>query len=391
MVAAVDDLARAGVVVGPDPVVFAHPIVQASIYADIPSGERARAHLRAARSLASAGASAERVAAHLVAARPARDQWAVGVLREAAVEALSRGAADSAVAYMNRALAQAPADHDRGSVLALLGRAEYLAHQPGASVHLIEAMTVAPSVVERGELALEAARALIMAEPDRPRLRSSCSTRDRRARQARLATVHAPEAQLLAAAGLKLSTRPLHLERLSRVYQRTLGDEPADRLLLANLATWTLIEGRTRGRFEDLARHAGTFGSPVELARRVAERAIAGGQLLREEGSDSELSYIAIGVCVGDFLEEAEYWLGGALADARERGWRGLRAGLSVSGGGRLPPGKARRRAGARRSGGGRIPGRHAGGHGQDLIEQGRLKEAERILERNPFPPDADH
>ena len=37
------------------------------------------------------------------------------------------------------------------------------------------------------------------------------------------------EAQLLAAAGLKLSTRPLHLERLSRVYPRRLGDEPADR------------------------------------------------------------------------------------------------------------------------------------------------------------------
>ena len=394
VVAAVDDLARAGIVVGPDPVVFAHPIVQASIYADIPSGERAPAHLRAARSLARAGAPAERVAAHLLVARPARDQWAVGVLREAAVEALSRGAADGAAAYLHRALAEAPADGDRGSVLALLGRAEYLADQPGASGHLVEAMTVAPSVVERGELALEAAKALIMAEPDRSQaaielLDRAITELDKPDSQLSMRL----EAQLLAAAGLKLSTRPLHLERLGRVYPRTLGDEPADRLLLANLANWTLIEGRTPGRFEDLARHAGTLGSPVELARRVAERAIAGGQLLREEGSDSELSYIAIGsLWMGDFLGEAEYWLGRALADARERGSvvgyaqaSAFQADVAYRQG-KLGDARAHAEAAATVSQGDALAVMI-----NVLIEQAQLEEAERMLDRYPLAPDADH
>src|SRR5262249_6059914 len=104
--AAVDLLAGAGIVVGGDPVAFVHPIVHASIYADLPLGERRRAHLQAARLLAPDGAAAERVAAHLLPTRPAGDPWTVGVLTRAASEALARGAPDGAAAYLARALAE---------------------------------------------------------------------------------------------------------------------------------------------------------------------------------------------------------------------------------------------------------------------------------------------
>ena len=167
MATALDRLAAAEIVVGVDPIAFAHPIVQASIYADIPAGERARAHLRAARVLARSGAAAERVAAHLLATRPTGDLWTIGVLNDAAGDALSRGAPDSAVAYLTRALAEAPVDGDRHTLLALLGRSEYLASHPGASAHLVEAMDTASSPEDRGELALQAAKAMIMLDPDR--------------------------------------------------------------------------------------------------------------------------------------------------------------------------------------------------------------------------------
>jgi DNA-binding CsgD family transcriptional regulator len=175
---------------------------------------------------------------------------------------------------------------------------------------------------QRGELALQAAKALIMVEPDRSedaiqlleRAIADLGERDP-------GLYMCLEAQLLAAAGLKLSTRALHRQRMEVVYRRALGDGPGERLLLANLADWTLIEGRAPGRFPDLARHAGADGPPAEVARRVAERAIAGGGLLREQGSDSELFHLAIAALyLGDFLDSAEQWLHEAIEDARRHG-----------------------------------------------------------------------
>lgn len=392
--AAMDDLARAEIVVGADPVAFVHPIVHASIYADIPPGERARAHRRAARLLESSNASAERVAAHLLAARRGGDRWSVDVLAEAAAEALARGAPDSAAAYLTRALSEKPARGEAYRLVGLLGQAEYLAHQPGASVHLIEAMNGAPTSEDRAELALRAAKALIMSEPDRSE--EAVRLLDRvigdladpeSALSMRL------EARLLAAAGLKLSTRPLQLERLNSVYPRRLGDQPADRLLLANLAHWTLVDGRAPGRFADLAKHAGAAGSPAELGRRVAERALADGQLLREEGSDSELLYLAVAtLCHGDFLDRCERWLDEVLEDARRRGSilgytlaSAFQAEVAFRQG-RLVDAEAHARAAAAVSQGDALAVLI-----NILIERGRLHEAQRMLDSYPLPPDADH
>ena len=392
--AAVDRLADAEIVVGTDPVVFAHPIVRASIYADIRPGERARAQLHAARVLASSGATAERVAGHLLAARPARDRWVVDMLTEAAGDALSRGAPDTAVAYLKRALAEAPGREHRQKVLALLGRSEYLAYQPGASAHLIEAMNATSTAVERGELALQAAQAMIMRDPDRSE--AAIELLDRAIGE--LAEPDSQlsmrlEAQLLAAGGLKLSTRPLQAERMNTVYPRRLGDEPADRLLLANLANWTLMAGRVPGRFEELARHAGAAGTPAEVAYRVAERAIAGGRLLREEGSDSQQFYLASWTLwVADRSDRGEYWLDQALDDARERG-SVLGYGIASASRaevayrrGDLTLAEAHARAAADVS-----PEDAAAVLVAILIEQGRLDEADRVLARYRIPPDADH
>jgi DNA-binding CsgD family transcriptional regulator len=394
VVAALDGLSDAEIVVGVDPVAFAHPIVRASIYADIPPGERGRAHLRAARALADAAEPAERVAAHLLSARTGADDWAVSVLTDAAKEALSRGAPESAAQYLTRAVAESPAGSDVHELLAMLGRSEYLAYQRGASAHLIEAMNGAVTVAERGQLALQAASAMITRDPDR----SEAATQLLDRMIAELAQPSSQlsmrlEAQLLAAAGLKLSTRPLQLERMSGVYPRRLGDEPAERLLLANLAHWTLIDGRNPGRFQDLARHAGRSGAPAEVACRVAERALADGRLLRDEGPDSQLFYLASGTLflVDDF-DRAEHWLDQALEDARKRG-SVLGYGIASAGQaqvhyrrGDLTKAEAHARAAADIS-----PEDAAAVLVGILIEQGRLDEADRVLARYRIPPDADH
>ena len=391
---AVDLLARAEIVVGPDPVAFVHPIVHASIYSDIPVGERGRAHLRAGRLLAAGGAAAERVAAHLLQTPPAGDEWTVGMLGRAAREALARGAPDGAVTYLIRALAEPPATRDRQPLLALLGRSEYLAHQPGAATRLLEAMAGARTPPERGELALQAAKALIMGEPDRSedavtildRAIAGLGERDSQLSM-RL------QAQLLAAAALKLSTWPLHRERLDAVYPMRLGDGPAERLLLASLAEWTLTAGSVPGRFPDLARHAGGDGPPAEVARRVAERAIAGGALLREEGSDSELFYLPIFTLIhADCLDCAAHWLGETIADAQKHG--------SLVG---YAQASALRAEAAYRCGDLAIAEAHAHAAAavsvgdalavliNVMLDQGRLDETQRLLERYPLPPQSDH
>jgi DNA-binding CsgD family transcriptional regulator len=392
--AAVDVLAASEIVVGAGQVAFAHPIVRTAIYSDIPAAQRDRGHLRAARLLAAAGAEAERVAVHLLHTRPGGDAWRTSVLATAGSDALSRGDPGSAVAFFTRALSEAPAGNERGQLMAWLGRAEHLAHHPGASAHLIEAMHAAPTAPLRGELALEAARSLIMAEPDGSE--AAVHLLDRA-----IAELGQPdsqlsmrlEAHLLAAAGLKLSTRPIHRERIDRLYSSPLGDDPAARLLLANLAFWTLIDGRTPGRFDDLAAHANGSRSPADAARRVAERAIGDGRLVREEGADSELLYFAIAaLCVADFLDPAEHWLNAVNEDARKAGSVG---GYAVA--------SSMQAEVAYRRGDLSVAEAHArAAHDisrEDtvavlvniLIERGQLDEAQRLLKPFRMASEADH
>jgi tetratricopeptide (TPR) repeat protein len=90
---------------------FAHPLVRTALHHEVPAGERARAHARAAELLRARGASAERRATHLVATTPCGDRATVETLVEAGAKALESGAPRSAIAYLTRALHEpAPAD-----------------------------------------------------------------------------------------------------------------------------------------------------------------------------------------------------------------------------------------------------------------------------------------
>jgi DNA-binding CsgD family transcriptional regulator len=152
-------LVRAGVL-EERPLAFAHPILRAGVYGEIAATDRAEAHGRAARLLAERQAGEARVAEHLLMTAPAGDGWVVEQLRDAARAAAARGAPDSAVAYLRRALAEPPAAEVGAGLLLDLGSAEYSAGYPSWEEHLTAAVAAAGDDTARAAAGLQLATAL---------------------------------------------------------------------------------------------------------------------------------------------------------------------------------------------------------------------------------------
>ncbi len=119
---ALDLLCRNEILADSRPLRFVHPLVQGAVYADLSTGDCALRHERAARILRARGASAEAVAAHLLHAPARAAASTVAVLRAAATAAAGRGAPESAVTFLRRALDEPPTGRDRVDVLIELGR-----------------------------------------------------------------------------------------------------------------------------------------------------------------------------------------------------------------------------------------------------------------------------
>src|SRR5207247_10915966 len=87
---------------------------------------------------------------------------AVGVLREAARRAGARGASESAVAYLRRALAEPPPDAARVGLLRELGSVETQVDGDAAIEHLREAHALIEDPVRRAETAILLGRQLFL-------------------------------------------------------------------------------------------------------------------------------------------------------------------------------------------------------------------------------------
>jgi DNA-binding CsgD family transcriptional regulator len=154
----VDELAQAGVMVPGDPVAFAHPVLRAAVYEQVPSTRRGLWHRTAAERLLADGAGAEHASAHLLAAPAAGQPWVVSALRQAASVALARGGPDAAARLLRRAIEE-PAD-DPSAVLLELAVAEGLAQDPAALEHAHQAVVTATGPEQRARAALLEARVL---------------------------------------------------------------------------------------------------------------------------------------------------------------------------------------------------------------------------------------
>jgi tetratricopeptide (TPR) repeat protein len=162
-----DRLAAAQILAPVRPLEFFHPVIGAAVREDIAPGARRVAHRRAAELLDREGeGSLAQVAAHLLACGPAGDRWVVQRLRDAACEALDRGAPDVAGSYLRRVLSEPPAVGERAAGLFLLGTAEWRVGQPDAIAHLEQALAAADSD-PRTLIASGVALALALAASDR--------------------------------------------------------------------------------------------------------------------------------------------------------------------------------------------------------------------------------
>ena len=132
-------LTRAEILRPQPPARFVHPLVRDAIYHEMPFAERIMRHARAAALLAEYEAPPEQIATHLLSAPRRGDPWVVDVLAAAAASARAKGAADTAVSLLTRAIEEPPPPERRPGLLLELGLAEVLTSGPAAAAHLRDA------------------------------------------------------------------------------------------------------------------------------------------------------------------------------------------------------------------------------------------------------------
>jgi DNA-binding CsgD family transcriptional regulator len=160
--AILDGLAAADILSADGERRFAHPLLRTAVYESIPPATRAEMHARAARLLREDGAEPEAVAAHLLLCEPGGDAAAIDVLEAAAERADERGAPESVVTYLGRALPEAADPARRGAVLHRLGRAGVAARDPASIEHLQEAARLTDNPALALDIHIEIADALAL-------------------------------------------------------------------------------------------------------------------------------------------------------------------------------------------------------------------------------------
>ncbi|MGY1985070.1 BTAD domain-containing putative transcriptional regulator [Blastococcus sp. SYSU DS0669] len=249
--AALAGLARAEILKDEQPLAFVHPLVREAVYRDLPAAERALRHERAARLLREAGASDEQVAAHLLLAPVRGDGEATEVLRRAARTAAERGAADSAVTYLRRALAELPTGEQRCDVLRELGMVESPLEGAAGTEHLLQAYEGTTDPRERAGIAVAIARTQVFASPP--------GTATAFARQAAEALPDGLDDHRQALLAIELVSGYMHALDPSlwrHPVPEPSGDGHGAQMLAAALAYDATIEGTDRDRAVRLARSA---------------------------------------------------------------------------------------------------------------------------------------
>ena len=160
-------LARADILRHDPPLGFVHPLVHDAVYQDLPPGERELQHARAARVLLDGGAAPDQVATHLLITPRRGEEWVVDLLVGAARSAVRKGATDSAIAYLRRALEEPPPEARRADVVHELGFTEANASAPDAVEHLRQAYELSTDPRQRADAAFWLSRLLmLLGDPD---------------------------------------------------------------------------------------------------------------------------------------------------------------------------------------------------------------------------------
>jgi DNA-binding CsgD family transcriptional regulator len=281
------------------PLGFVHPLIRSTVYEAIPPLDRERGHAHAARLLRDAGADPERIAAHLLRTPPGEDPETVATLREAAGRAASRGAAESAVAYLRRALAEAPSVPERGELLLELGSAETLVEGEAAVEHLQQAQALMDDPVRRAETALRLGRQLFQLRGDESDAVYSRALDELGGADPELA--RRLEAGLITNGLFMPSRHSAAVARLERVRNEP-GDATLGKKLLLSL----------------LAYHDARAGAPADEAVPLARRALAQGLLAKADVGAAFVPACTV-LAMAD-LDEVLVTYEDALAEAHRHG-----------------------------------------------------------------------
>ena len=157
--AACERLIAAEVLSDATPLEFTHPLLKAAVYEDLSAPRRARLHLEAARVLHDVGRESVTIAPHLMRCPPGNTDWIRDVLRDAARDALARGAPATAVEQLRRARAETSSHKEELDVREELGVA-MLAASDGRGVDELLAVREA-----RGDPLHRAGLAMLLAQP----------------------------------------------------------------------------------------------------------------------------------------------------------------------------------------------------------------------------------
>ncbi|TMM04032.1 MAG: LuxR family transcriptional regulator [Actinobacteria bacterium] len=298
-------LVEADILAAERPLAFAHPVLRSAIYADLDPGARSRAHRRAAALLADEGAAIDAIAVHLLATEPAGDRQVVATLREAALRALARGAAATAVACLRRALAEPPATSERAAFVLELAAAELAAGEPAAAADHFEAgLRVTGDVRARAGCVRKAVLALqTLGRHDEGFALLERVVDEAAAVDPDLA--QSIEGDLIASATLERSRRAWALDRLDRYGDQLTAATSGSRKLLA-----------TRAALDAFSSECET---PAETLANAAERALGGGRLL-DDGPSTPFFFAIIVLLLADRIEPARRALDRAVDDARRHG-----------------------------------------------------------------------
>jgi DNA-binding CsgD family transcriptional regulator len=307
--AARDALASAGLL-GPDADGLAHALIAAAILENLPGAESERLHRDAARSLSADGAQSDVVAGHLLRCAPDGDRTASAVLREAATNALRRGAPDAAAAYLQRAVDERAPGDDRGRLLAALAVATFDAGLPGARARLREAVAQIDDHATRVELLTRLATWYVLDAGDDEL--SLLLARE-------VDADHGPDTRLaleVAALEMLIMVPDRHPERASRLAALTDedgADPTLERAVIAHRA-WLATE----------------LGTPdADRCAGFARRALDGDLLLREVGSRAGFHCCVRALIFTDHFAEAEAAITAMREDPAVRGSLRLRAGAA--------------------------------------------------------------
>ena len=273
---------------------FMHPVIRAAVEQAQPAGAHAAAHAAAAGLLHDEGAPEEVVAAHLLRGEPGGHRWAVESLAAGAAIAIERGAPELAVRLLDRALREPPAEAQRPELVLSLLEALIQVGDYGRVRELEEVaarLLDAPAHARRAAVELAGARHVV------GDINGAVAVLDRAIAAAPPADRVALEAERGQIGSLAPETATQARKQLTKAAAGADEQTPSGRAVLGALAFALMLEGRDRasavayarralraGILEDDPAHAIGYQATLVLeaaerfeeARRLMDQTIAG-------------------------------------------------------------------------------------------------------------------